>query len=61
LLSINPTIRILRWRQGFTGNSVSAIDAADIRSVRRFLFAEAVLFALLPIFAAAMARGYGVF
>jgi uncharacterized membrane protein len=29
--------------------------------VRRFLYAEVALFALLPIFAAAMARGYGEF
>jgi uncharacterized membrane protein len=29
--------------------------------VRRYLYAELALFALLPAFAAAMARGYGEF
>jgi putative membrane protein len=60
LLSAQPTIHIVRWRQGFAGNSQFAIDPADIRLVRRFLLAEAVLFALLPMFAAGMARGYGL-
>ena len=36
-----------------------APTADAIRYVRRYLWAEAVLFLLLPIFAAAMARGYG--
>ena len=31
----------------------------ELRSVRRFLWAEAAFFALIPAFAAAMARGYG--
>jgi putative membrane protein len=32
---------------------------AQVTSVRRLLWAELLLFALLPAFAAAMARGYG--
>ena len=34
---------------------------AQVKGVRRYLHAEVVLFALLPMFAAAMARGYGEF
>jgi putative membrane protein len=61
LLSIKPTIRILRWRRGFTAIPQFLVDGDDIKSVHRFLLAEAGLFALLPIFAAGMARGYGLF
>ena len=56
LLSIPPTIRFITWRRA----GVSPPDAA-IAAVRRYLYAEVALFALLPIFAAAMARGYGEF
>jgi putative membrane protein len=59
LLSIIPTIRIIRWRQSVQADAVFAPAAADISRVRRLLWAEVAFFALLPIFAAAMARGYG--
>jgi putative membrane protein len=54
LLSVPPTLTYLRWkRQG-------AAPAAEVSRVRRYLLAEVALFALLPVFAAAMARGYGL-
>jgi putative membrane protein len=56
LLSIPPTIRFIGWRRA----GVSPPDAA-VAAVRRYLYAEVALFALLPVFAAAMARGYGEF
>ena len=56
LLSVPPTLAYLRWRRA--GGSPS--DEAVART-RRFLWLEVVLFALLPAFAAAMARGYGMF
>jgi putative membrane protein len=59
LLSIAPTIRIIRWRRALAGDAAFAPAAADIANVRRFLWAEAAVFALIPAFAAAMARGYG--
>jgi putative membrane protein len=53
-LSVPPTIRYLRWqRAGSVPNDVV------IYAVRRYLWMEVALFALLPIFAAAMARGFG--
>ena len=54
LLSIPPTVAIIRWRK----SGVPPADP-DVNSVRRFLHAEAALFLLIPAFAAAMARGYG--
>jgi putative membrane protein len=56
LLSVPPTIRFIQWRKAGVAPSDS-----QVTSVRRYLHAEVVLFALLPIFAAAMARGYGEF
>jgi putative membrane protein len=54
LLSIPPTLAYIRWRRG----GITPNDA-QVAGVRRWLLAELVLFALLPAFAAAMARGYG--
>jgi putative membrane protein len=58
LLSIWPTVKYLNWRRDFRTAS-SEPDAASVSVVRRILWLEAILFALLPTFAAAMARGYG--
>jgi putative membrane protein len=60
LLSIVPTIAIIRWRRALTANEASLPNIQDIAAVRRFLWAEAALFALIVSFAAAMARGFGV-
>jgi putative membrane protein len=54
VLSIPPTVSYLGWRR--TGGTP---EEARVRRVRGFLWAEVLLFGLLPIFAAAMARGYG--
>jgi putative membrane protein len=54
LLSVPPTREFIRWRKLGTAPSDAAIKGA-----RRYLHIELTLFALLPIFAAAMTRGYG--
>jgi putative membrane protein len=54
LLSVSPTRAFFRWRRVDAmpqGNAISA--------VRRFIWAQLILFPLLPVFAAIMARGYG--
>lgn len=56
LLSIPPTVTFLRWR----GKSTTPTDTA-VAKVRPYLWIQVALFALLPTFAAAMARGYGGF
>jgi putative membrane protein len=61
LLSIIPTIQIIRWRRALAADSAFLPAAPDIAGVRRFLWAEIVFFAFIPAFAAAMARGYGAF
>jgi putative membrane protein len=59
LLSIMPTMEFIRWRKALSSNLTFSPAPNSIRNVRRVLFAEAILFALIPMFAAAMARGYG--
>jgi putative membrane protein len=59
LLSIIPTIKIIRWRQALKADAAFVPAAADIAGVRRYLWAEVAFFALIPTFAAVMARGYG--
>jgi len=56
LLSIPPTLALSRWRR-----SALLPDERAIKSVRRLLHYELALFLLLPLFAAAMARGFGEF
>jgi putative membrane protein len=56
LLSIPPTLALLRWRR-----AGASPDATAVRAVRRLFHYELALFLLLPLFAAAMARGYGEF
>jgi len=58
LLSIAPTIRFQRWLRASSGDPAYVVPAGELRVVRRFMHAEAGIFLLIPIFAAAMAR-YG--
>lgn len=60
VLSIVPTIAIIRWRRALLRDGAFLPSADEIGKVRRYLWAEALLFALIPAFAAAMARGYGM-
>lgn len=61
LLSAKPTLAIIGWRRASLADAGFSPGASDIQRVRRFLYVQAALFVLLPIFAAAMARGYGQF
>ncbi|MBA4203449.1 DUF2214 family protein [Pannonibacter phragmitetus] len=60
LLSILPTLRILSWRRKLKADAAFVPPVAECRLVRRTLVAELLLFPLLPLFAAAMAQGYGL-
>ncbi|HEY2071868.1 MAG TPA: DUF2214 family protein [Rhizomicrobium sp.] len=61
LLSILPTVAIIGWRGALKTNPAFLPDDGTVRSLRRALWAEAILFAFIPVFAAVMARGYGSF
>jgi putative membrane protein len=58
-LSALPTLRFVRWRREARADPHFRPDPRALASVRRVLFAEAGLVALLPILAAGMARGFG--
>jgi putative membrane protein len=56
LISVPPTLGYIRWRK-----AGGAPGDAEVARARRLIHVEVALFMLLPIFAAAMARGYGAF
>jgi len=59
LLSIVPTVAVVRWRNAARSDAAFTPPADALRRVRLYLWAEAALFLLIPVFAALMARGYG--
>lgn len=58
ILSVWPTVQFIRWRRTYEAAGETP-KASIVSTVRGLLWAEVALFALLPAFAAAMARGYG--
>lgn len=59
LLTIPPTMAIRRWSRQAGAAADYMPPPADIAANRRYLFLQAGVLLLIPIFAAAMARGYG--
>jgi putative membrane protein len=59
LVSIRPTLRILAWQKGLKADAGFVPPAQEIGALRRQLLIEIHVFALIPVFAAAMARGIG--
>lgn len=59
LLTIPPTLAIRRWEKAGAGLADYAPPTEEIRANRRFVHLQAGVLVLIPIFAAAMARGYG--
>jgi putative membrane protein len=55
LLSVPPTIRIIRWRRGGS----EAVPEGEVMAVRSWIKGEVFFLALVLVFAAAMARGVG--
>ncbi|MDB5530796.1 MAG: hypothetical protein JWR51_3899 [Devosia sp.] len=58
LLSIQPTRALVKWGNALKADSGFVPPAGDIAASRRFINAQVVILILIPIFAAAMARGY---
>lgn len=59
LLTIPPTLAMRRWAKAGEGQGDYAPPAAEIAASRRFIHLQAGMLVLIPLFAAAMARGYG--
>lgn len=76
LLSIRPTMRYRAWTQALAGEvgagtagtagtgavppHVGLVDAREVELARRGVMLQLAVFALIPTFAAAMARGIGL-
>ena len=61
LLSIPPTLRIAAWnRAARSAAGTHVVPDAEIAPVRRAIIRQAAVFALIPVFAALMARGIGM-
>jgi len=59
-ISVLPTLRYVLWRREARLDAEFTAPKAEIARVRAVLWAEVALFALMPIAAAGMARGYGL-
>ena len=57
LLSISPTMALLRWQRMLSTDPGFAPPDNEVRKQRRFLHAELGFLILVPVFAAMMARG----
>jgi putative membrane protein len=60
LISVAPTYLYIVWRRRVRADPSFRPPAEEIVQLRRALYVEAGLFALMPLCAAAMARGYGM-
>ena len=58
-ISVAPTFSFIVWRRRVRADAAFRPPAGEVSRLRRALYAEAALFALIPLCAAAMARGYG--
>ena len=56
LLSVPPTLALLRWRRALKRDAHALPSPGEIAPVRRYLLAEFAVLLLVPAFAAAMAR-----
>jgi putative membrane protein len=60
LMSLPPTFAFARWRKRLKQDAHALPAAAEVISARKWVLREAHALVLLPIFAALMARGFGV-
>ena len=59
LISIKPTLRILAWQKRAKADAAFVPALDEVTALRRTMLLEIHVFALIPIFAALMARGVG--
>ena len=60
LLTIPPTLAIRRWLKASEDDVAYIVPPDEIAASRRYIHLQAGILILIPIFAAAMARGYGI-
>ena len=60
LLTVPPTLAIRRWAKSLAENPSYVPPMGEIAASRRFIHLQAGFLVFILIFAAAMARGYGI-
>jgi putative membrane protein len=60
LMSIPPTLQYLRWLRSLESAATSVVADYQVRRIRRYILAELILFAFIPLMATFMARGIGM-
>ena len=60
LLSIQPTMALLAWSRLLKADPGFVVPDSAVAVSRRFIHLQIIGLALIPLFAAAMARGYGI-
>jgi putative membrane protein len=58
-LSIKPTMTFIRWRRTMEAEPAWQVPGAEQAAMRRLVFVELHLAALIPVFAVIMSRGLG--
>jgi len=59
LISIAPTRKFMAWVRQAGKDAAFVVSEAEVKNVRRLVMIEVHLLALVPLFAALMARGVG--
>lgn len=59
MVSVYPTLAFVRWRRALDHDAAWRVPAQDRARMRRLIFIELHVAALIPIFAVMMARGLG--
>jgi putative membrane protein len=60
LLSISPTRQFLRWQRSLDAAAKAAAADYEVFRAQRYIVAQLVLFAFIPLMATFMARGIGI-
>lgn len=60
LISVPPTMQYLRWMRMLRTGAGAVTAEFEVLRARRYVLAELVLFAFIPLLAVLMARGIGI-
>jgi len=60
LISVPPTMQYLRWLRMLKSGAGAVAADFEVLRARRYVLAELVLFAFIPLLAVLMARGFGI-
>ncbi|MFN8441963.1 MAG: DUF2214 family protein [Caldilineaceae bacterium] len=59
LISIVPTLRFIRWSKEMNTAPTPTVQENEVRSMSRYIRAELIVLAFIPLMATLMARGFG--